>query len=118
MRKALLLSTTTAPEAAAAGPNSRLREAPAEKRAICTPLKESLVSFSTLTGFAVELQLFAYRAFRGQKFDGADRKFPLLQGFDHFQPDGSGGAGNGHSVRLPFHPRISLERNLIFGNLN
>src|SRR5512143_3468992 len=51
MRKALLLSTTTAPEAAAAGPNSRLREAPAEKRATWTPLKESLVSFSTLTGF-------------------------------------------------------------------
>ena len=48
MRKALVLSTTTAPAATAAGANSLLIAPPAEKKAICTPLKLSLVSSSTV----------------------------------------------------------------------
>ncbi len=46
MRNALVLSTTTAPAATAAGANSLLIDPPAEKNAICTPLKLSLVSSS------------------------------------------------------------------------
>ena len=40
MRKADELSITTAPAALAAGTNSRLRVAPAEKKAMSTPLKD------------------------------------------------------------------------------
>src|SRR5665213_415761 len=47
MRKALVLSITTAPAATAAGANSLLIDPPAEKKAICTPLNASLVNSST-----------------------------------------------------------------------
>ena len=48
MRKADELSITTAPASLAAGTNSRLRVAPAEKKAMSTPLNASAVSSSTL----------------------------------------------------------------------
>src|SRR5574337_71480 len=48
IRKAELLSTTTAPDSQAAGANSLLRLAPAEKRATSTPWKEPVVSSATL----------------------------------------------------------------------
>src|SRR5881409_1141200 len=47
IRQAELLSITTAPALAAMGANSRLMSAPAEKRAMSTPSKESLVSSRT-----------------------------------------------------------------------
>src|SRR5215467_13768980 len=50
MRKADELSTTTQPAALAAGTNSRLRVAPAEKKAMSQPLKASAFSSSTLCG--------------------------------------------------------------------
>ena len=50
MRKADELSITTAPAAFAAGTNSRLRVAPAEKKAMSTPLKDAAVSSSTVYG--------------------------------------------------------------------
>ena len=49
MRKADVLSMTTAPAATAAGANSRLMLPPAEKNAICTPLKLFLVISSTMS---------------------------------------------------------------------
>jgi hypothetical protein len=48
MRKAEELSITIAPAARAAGANSRLRVAPALKKAMSTSLKESGFSSSTL----------------------------------------------------------------------
>src|SRR5512141_827586 len=47
IRNAEELSTTTAPEAHAAGANSLLRDAPAENRAMSIPLKASFESSST-----------------------------------------------------------------------
>src|SRR3989338_3022383 len=49
--KALLLSITTAPDLTAFGAKSRLLEAPAEKRAMLIPLKESSVNLFTLVFF-------------------------------------------------------------------
>src|SRR5215210_2156067 len=51
IRKALVLSTTTAPAWTAAGANSLLTEPPAEKNAICTPLKLSFVNSSIVCVF-------------------------------------------------------------------
>src|SRR5688572_16925271 len=48
MRNALVLSTTTAPAATAAGANSLLMLPPAEKNAILTSLKLSFVNSSTV----------------------------------------------------------------------
>ena len=48
MRKADELSITIAPAARAAGANSRLRPAPALKKAMSMPLKQSAFSSSTL----------------------------------------------------------------------
>ena len=50
MRKAEELSIAIAPAALAAGTNSRLRVAPALKKAMSMPLKASAVSSSTLWG--------------------------------------------------------------------
>ena len=47
MRKADELSTTTQPAALAAGTNSRLRVAPALKKAMSTPLNDEAFSSST-----------------------------------------------------------------------
>src|SRR5690606_1746680 len=49
MRKALELSTTTAPALTAAGANSLLREPPAENSAMSTPSKLFSVNSSTLS---------------------------------------------------------------------
>jgi len=53
MRKADELSITTAPAARAAGANSRLRLAPALKKAMSTPLNAA--AFSSSTGYGLPL---------------------------------------------------------------
>src|SRR5262249_8039887 len=55
MRKALDLSITTAPAAAAIGANSFACAAPAEKNAISMPLNEDGLSFSTAILSALKL---------------------------------------------------------------
>ena len=96
MRKADELSITIAPAASAAGANSRLRVAPALKKAMSTPLKESAVSSSTLYGLAFELQGLAGRALGGQQLQAGDGEVPALQDAQDFDADGAGGADNGN----------------------
>src|SRR5262245_32530359 len=74
MRKADELSITTAPAALAAGTNSRLRVAPAEKKAMSTPLKASAVSSSTLCGLPLNSSVLPTERFEASGFRPATGK--------------------------------------------
>ena len=95
MRKADELSITIAPAALAAGTNSRLRVAPALKKAMSTPLKAIGFQLLDLVGLALELERLAGRAGRGEQLQGGDGEVPSLEDAEDFDSDRAGGADNG-----------------------
>src|SRR5436190_14085102 len=68
MRKADELSIATAPAALAADTNSRLRVAPAEKKAMSTPLKAAAVSSSTLCGLPLNSRVLPTERLEASNF--------------------------------------------------
>jgi hypothetical protein len=72
MRKADELSITTAPAALAAGTNSRLRVAPAEKKGDVDALERPGGQLLDLVGLAFELEGLAGGALRGQQLQAGD----------------------------------------------
>ena len=75
MRKAEELSITTQPASLAAGTNSRLRAAPAEKKAMSTPLKESALSSSTGCGLPRKVRVLPAERAEASSFREATGKF-------------------------------------------
>src|SRR6185312_5787608 len=75
MRKADELSTTTQPAALAAGTNSRLRVAPAEKKAMSQPLKASAFSSSTLYGLPLNSSVLPTERAEARSLREATGKF-------------------------------------------
>ena len=81
---------TTAPAATAAGANSLLMLPPAEKNAICTPLKLSLVSSSTMYVLPRKSIFFPALRAAGQQLQVLDRELPLRQHGQKFLPHRAG----------------------------
>src|ERR1043166_7074757 len=75
MRKADELSIPAQPAALAAGTNSRLRVAPAEKKAMSTPLKASAFSSSTLYGLPLNSSVLPTERAEASSFREATGKF-------------------------------------------
>ena len=86
MRKAEELSITIAPAARAAGANSRLRVAPALKKAMSTPLKRIRFQLLDRVRLALELERLAGRAGRGEQLEGGDGEVPSLEDAEDFDP--------------------------------
>ncbi len=99
IRKAEELSTTTAPLFAAAGPSARDVPPPAEKKAMSMPLKTSRRGHLDRDLGAAVGEALAGRAGRGEQLEVGDGKVPLLQAFDHLDPDRAGRADDGHPLR-------------------
>src|SRR5471030_266185 len=75
MRKAEELSITSAPAALAAGMNSRLRVAPAEKKAMSMPLNDEALSSSTVCGLPLNASVLPAERAEASSFREATGKF-------------------------------------------
>ena len=95
MRKALELSTTTAPAAAATGSTARETLPGVLERTISTPRNASSEIGSIGINLAPERHRLAGASLGGQELDRGDRKGPLLQKADHPVSHGSAGPNHG-----------------------
>ena len=75
MRKAEELSITTQPAALAAGTNSRLRVAPALKKAMSTPLNDEALTSSTVCGLPLNSSVLPTERAEASSFKEATGKF-------------------------------------------
>jgi hypothetical protein len=84
--------------------------APAEKKAMSTPLNASAVSSSTLCGLPLNSRVLPTERFEASSFRLGDGEVAALENAQDFDADGAGCADHGDVLR-PHDPWLSIGKN-------